>query len=140
MRRSRSIYFELEEESENTRGSIRIVSASDGVNDNCAALLLNMRFSDSIKTAIEMQRELEDEICEAQKQDEKMRISPEQIEEKPERYHPRQVDLVRGAMGVNSEGFAALEKKFPDISKKIRDLENLKTDESAYQQHRQTRL
>jgi hypothetical protein len=104
MRRSRSVYFELEEESEYTRGPIRIVSASDGVNDNCAALLLNMRFSDSIKTAIETQRELNGEIREAQKQDEKTRISLEQIEERLERYHSRQVDLVRGATGVNSEG------------------------------------
>ncbi|KAM0700232.1 hypothetical protein Q7P35_011952 [Cladosporium inversicolor] len=140
VRQFQSIYVEREEGPNYARQPIRIISASDGVNDSCAALLLNLRFSDSIKTAIQMQRELDDEIRETREQDKTTRMSLEKLEEKLERYHSRQVDLVRRATGVSSEGFAALERKLPEISKKIADLEKLKREEEADQQHHQVSL
>lgn len=140
IRQFQSIYFERDKEPNYTRGPIRIISAPDGVDDSCAALLLNLHFSDSIKTAIETQRELNDEIRETREQNKTTKMSLEKLEEKLERYHGRRVDLVRGATGVSSEGFAALERKLPEINKRIADLENLKREEEADQQHRQNCL
>ena len=117
-----------------------MISASDGVKGNGvgAALLLNLSFPDSIKKAIKMQ--LDEEIRETQKQAETTRVSLERLDGKLNYYHCRQVDLVRVATGVSSEGFAALEKQFPKMNKEIADLEILKEEEAAYEQHRQTCL
>lgn len=137
---SRYVYFEREKESDYTRGPIRMISASDRIDNSCAARLLNLEFSDSIKQAIETQRKLDNEIRVSQKQGETMRVLLEKLDEKLYDYHCRQVDLVRGATGASSEGLAALEKQFPKISKKIGDLESRKREEAADEQHRQTCL
>lgn len=117
-RQSQCINLEREKELDYTRGPVRIISASDENDNNCAALLLNLNFSDSIKEAIEAQRKLDDEIRETQKQGEITSALLGKLEKRLEYYHSRQVDLVRGATGASSEGFAALEKQFPEISKK----------------------
>ena len=140
IRQSQCINLEREKELVYTRGPVRIVSVSDGNDNNCAALLLNRNFSDSIKKVIEAQRKLDDEIREMQKQGEITRVLLRKLEEKLDYYHSRQVGLVRGATGASSEGFAALEKQFPEISKKIEIVENLRSEEAADEQHRQTCL
>ncbi|GAB7328635.1 hypothetical protein MBLNU13_g00573t1 [Cladosporium sp. NU13] len=67
IRQPQRIYFERGRGADYTRGPIRIISASDGVNNACAVLLLDLKFSDSISKAIEAQRKLDDEIRETQK-------------------------------------------------------------------------
>jgi hypothetical protein len=101
---SRCVYFEREKESYYTRDPIRIISASDGIDNSCAARLLNLNFSDSIKQAIETQRKLDNEIRVSQKQGETMRVLLEKLDEKLYAYYCRQVDLVCGATGAGSEG------------------------------------
>ena len=67
-------------------------------------------------------------------------MSLKSLDEKLDYYHHRQVELVRGATAVSSEGFAALEKKLPEISRKIGDLENLRREKAADEPHRQFHL
>jgi hypothetical protein len=140
IRRFQRIYFEFEEEINYTRGPVRITSVSDGIEDNCAALLLNLRFSDSIKTAIRMQRELDNEIQERQRQDAITKTSLARLEESLGQYNCRRLELVRAATRVGSEAFVALEKELPEINKKIGELEILMSEETNDQQRRQTKL
>lgn len=51
-----------------TKGPVRIVHVSDGVNDDCAALLLNVKFNSSIKAAIRAKEDFEDTLHVVQNQ------------------------------------------------------------------------
>jgi hypothetical protein len=140
LRQRQCIYFDRERVSDFTRGPIRIISASDGVDHGCAALLLNQRFSNSIRTALETHRELNDEIRATQQQDEKTIISFESIERSIKHCHSRREILMRKLNGTFSTGFRELGKELAEIGKEIRSLDTRKEGEAADQQRRHTCL
>lgn len=88
-RRARDFHFVHDDCLNYTRGPIGIVHASDGVEGDCAALLLNQRFTKSMKLALEMQHELDDEICATLEQGQKTRTTLEKLDEDLEQCQSR---------------------------------------------------
>ena len=124
-REAQCIVFYGDEDSDYTRGPIRIITASDGVDDNCAVLLLNRHFSDSIKASISARRELVKFIQTSHEQDKVAEESRRKVREKIERYHLRIVTLEAEATNTNMEKPVAhaLEREMREIHAKIDELE-----------------
>lgn len=124
-REAQCIVFYGDEDSDYTRGPIRIITASDGVDDNCAVLLLNRRFSDSIKAAISARRELVKFIQTSQEQDKVAEESRRMVRETIERYRLRIVSLEAEATNTNMRKSTAhaLEREMREIHAKIDELE-----------------
>lgn len=141
-REAQCIIFQGDEDSDYTRGPIRIITASDGVDDNCAVLLLNRHFSDSIKAAISARRELINFIHTSQKQDEAAEESRRQLRERIEKYRLRIVTLEAEAVNTSIKKAVAhaLEKEMREIHAKVDELEKSLYAEARDQSIRESSL
>lgn len=123
-----------------TQGPIRIVSASDGVDNNCAALLLNLRFVEGIRLAIEARWALADKIHTTEKQDRVAAKFRHRLEEKHEQYHFRLDSLTRKVAHASATEAFELKSEIEAIENKIKTLEVLQEEEIAEKQNRQIAL
>lgn len=120
-REAQCIVFHGDEDSDYTRGPIRIIAASDGVDDNCAVLLLNRHFSDSIKAAISARRELVKFIQTSHEQDKVAEESRRKVREKIERYRLRIVTLEAEATNTNMEKICRARARERDAGDSCKD-------------------
>jgi len=141
-REAQCITFQGDEDSDYTRGPVRIITASDGVDDNCAVLLLNRHFSASIKAAISARRELVNFIDKSQKQDEETEESQRKLREKIKGYRLRKAYLeAEDANTAMEEAVAhALKREMREIDAKIGELENALYAEATDQRLRHESL
>jgi len=110
------------------------------VEEDCAALLLNHRFAESMRLALKMQQEINDEICATHEQDYATRTKLEKLEHDLEQYRSRRRDLEREAHGVAPEEDLALQKKFSEVRDVTAIYNNRKEKQAADQYRRQTHL
>lgn len=142
MREAQCVVFHRDEDSDYTRGPIRIITASDGVDDNCAVLLLNRHFSDSIKAAISARRELVKFIQTSQEQDKMVEECRRKVREKIERYRLRIVTLEAKTANTDMKKAVAhaLEREMREIHVKIDQLEKTTYAEAREQSIRENSL
>ena len=141
-REARCIIFQGDEDSDYTRGPIRIINASDGVDDNCAVLLLNRHFSENIKAAISARRELVNFVQMSQRQDEVAEDSRRKLRGKIEKYRLRMTTLEAEAANTSMEKEVAhaLETEMREIQARIDELEKILYAEAREQSIRQDSL
>lgn len=139
-RKKRAIRSRGKDESDFTEESPRIISVSDDVNDDYAALLLTKSFSSSIKTAIQVQRDLFDAICTVERYNEATLEFQWRINEKVDHYLRRREDLAIRIEGADTEQAVALEKEAQEVERKVEKLELLVKRETWQQQDRQIAL